>query len=166
MAVQSTGRSAHRNGSNSPILKEAVALRNEKANLFGFNTWAEYRLQYRMAKSPQNVVKMYDNLVPKLQKAAQNEKVELATDNIEPSDIAPWDIRYFITKKRNKQSQVDNNEIKKYFYIHNVKEAMFSICEDVFEISINQEDSRTAWHEDVELWSISDQNNKKMAYFY
>ncbi|MDB3983416.1 Zn-dependent oligopeptidase [Acidimicrobiia bacterium] len=151
---------------NSPILKEAVALRNEKATLFGFNTWAEYRLQYRMAKSPENVVKMYDNLVPKLQKAAQNEKVELATDNIEPSDIAPWDIRYFITKKRNKQSQVDNNEIKKYFYIHNVKEAMFSICEDVFEISINQEDSRTAWHEDVELWSISDQNNKKMAYFY
>ena len=40
---------------NSPILKEAVVLRNEKAELFGFNTWSEYRLQNRMAKTPKNV---------------------------------------------------------------------------------------------------------------
>ena len=44
---------------NSPILKEAVQLRNEKANLFGYETWAHYRLQNRMAKSPENVTSMY-----------------------------------------------------------------------------------------------------------
>ena len=63
---------------NSPILEEAVVLRNEKAVLFGFKTWAEYRLQNRMAKSPKNVASMYESLIPKLQKAAEVEKIELA----------------------------------------------------------------------------------------
>ena len=63
---------------NSPILEEAVHLRNEKALLFGFKTWAEYRLQNRMAKSPKNVMSMYESLIPKLQKAAEVEKNELA----------------------------------------------------------------------------------------
>ena len=62
---------------NIPILKEAVLLRNEKSKLFGFETWAEYRLQNRMAKNPKNVDAMYKNLIPKLQKAAEKEKKTL-----------------------------------------------------------------------------------------
>ena len=100
---------------NSPILEEAVQLRNEKALLFGFKTWAEYRLQNRMAKSPKNVASMYESLIPKLQKAAEVEKIELAIDNIEISDITPWDIRYFISKERSKVSSIENSEFKKFF---------------------------------------------------
>ena len=95
----------------------------------------EYRLKYRMAKNPKNVNDMYKNLIPKLQRSAEIEKKDLVIDDIDPVDITPWDIRYFITKKRNFISNIDNSEIKKYFYIHDVKKEMFSICEDVFEIS-------------------------------
>ena len=151
---------------NSPILEEAIMLRNKKAKLFGFKTWAEYRLQHRMAKSPKNVDDMYSNLIPKLQESATKEKTGLVIDQIEVSDINPWDIRYFITNKRNSQSNVDGNEIKKYFFIHDVKKAMFSICEEVFDILITQEDPATAWHKDVELWSISENSGEKLAYFY
>jgi len=151
---------------NSPILKEAVVLRNEKAKLFGFNTWAEYRLKYRMAKNPNNVDEMYESLIPVLQETAETEKKDLCIDNIEVSDVSPWDIRYFITKKRNKLSNVDNSELKKYFYIHDVKNEMFSICEDVFDISIKKENSETAWQKDVELWSIWNENSERIAYFY
>tara|TARA_B110000459_G_scaffold108519_1_gene120326 strand:+ start:1741 stop:3642 length:1902 start_codon:yes stop_codon:yes gene_type:complete len=151
---------------NSPILKEAVVLRNEKAKLFGFNTWAEYRLKYRMAKNPNNVNVMYESLIPILQESAEIEKIDLCTDNIEASEVAPWDIRYFITKKRNELSSIDNSELKKYFHIHDVKNEMFSICEDVFDISIKKEKSTTAWQEDVELWSIWNENNEQIAYFY
>jgi len=151
---------------NSPILEEAVLLRNQKAKLFGFRTWAEYRLQHRMAKTPKNVDEMYINLIPKLQEAAATEKEELAIDDIEVSEIAPWDIRYFITNKRNKESNVDGSEIKKYFFIHDVKKEMFSICEEVFDIVIKEEESKTAWYKDVELWSISEKSGKKLSYFY
>ena len=151
---------------NSPILEEAIMLRNKKAKLFGFKTWAEYRLQHRMAKSPKNVDDMYSNLIPKLQESATKEKKALVMDQIEVSEINPWDIRYFITNKRNSQSNVDGNEIKKYFFIHDVKKAMFSICEEVFDILITQEDPATAWHKDVELWSISENSGEKLAYFY
>ena len=151
---------------NLPILKETVVLRNEKAKLFGFETWSQYRLKYRMAKNPDNVNKMYDSLIPALQKSAEAEKMELSSDNIDPTDISPWDIRYLITKRRNMLSNLDNSELKKYFYIHDVKVEMFSICEEVFDISIKQEDSKTAWHEDVELWSIWNENDIKIAYFY
>ena len=89
----------------------------EKALLFGFNTWAEYRLQNRMAKSPKNVALMYESLIPKLQKAAEVEKSELAIDNIEISDITPWDIRYFISKERSKVSSIENSELKKFLCI-------------------------------------------------
>ena len=151
---------------NSPILEEAVLLKNEKATLFGFNTWAEYRLQNRMAKSPKNVASMYESLIPKLQKAAEVEKSELAIDNIEIADIAPWDIRYFISKERSKLSSVENSELKKFFYIHNVKTEMFKVCEEVFDLQIKPESNETAWHEDVELWSLWEKDGQQLAYFY
>ncbi len=151
---------------NSPILEEAVHLRNEKALLFGFKTWAEYRLQNRMAKSPKNVVSMYESLIPKLQKAAEVEKNELAIDNIEVADIAPWDIRYFISKERSKVSSIENSELKKFFYIHDVKTEMFKVCEEVFDLQIKPESNETAWHEDVELWSLREKDGQQLAYFY
>ncbi len=151
---------------NSPILEEAVQLRNEKALLFGFKTWAEYRLQNRMAKSPNNVASMYESLIPKLQKAAEVEKIELAIDNIEISDITPWDIRYFISKERSKVSSIENSELKKFFYIHDVKTEMFKVCEEVFNLHIKPESNETAWHEDVELWSLWEKNGQQLAYFY
>ena len=151
---------------NSPILEEAVQLRNEKALLFGFKTWAEYRLQNRMAKSPKNVASMYESLIPKLQKAAEVEKIELAIDNIEISDITPWDIRYFISKERSKVSSIENSELKKFFYIHDVKTEMFKVCEEVFDLHIKPESNKTAWHEDVELWSLWEKNGQQLAYFY
>ena len=151
---------------NSPILEEAVHLRNEKALLFGFKTWAEYRLQNRMAKSPKNVVSMYESLIPKLQKAAEVEKNELAIDNIEVTDIAPWDIRYFISKERSKVSSIENSELKKFFYIHDVKTEMFKVCEEVFDLQIKPESNETAWHEDVELWSLWEKDGQQLAYFY
>jgi len=151
---------------NSPILKEAVSLRNEKAKLFGFETWSQYRLQDRMAKTPNNVDEMYNNLIPKLQESAAKEKEQLVIDGVKVTDIEPWDVRYFITNKRNKESNVESSEIKKYFYIHDVKKEMFSICEEVFDILIKEEDSATAWQKDVELWSISESNGEKLAYFY
>ena len=151
---------------NSPILEEAVVLRNEKAVLFGFRTWAEYRLQNRMAKSPKSVLSMYESLIPKLQKAAEVEKNELVTDNIEVADIAPWDIRYFISKERSKVSNIENSELKKYFYIHDVKTEMFKVCEEVFNLKIKPESNQTAWHKDVELWSLWEKGGQQLAYFY
>ena len=150
---------------NSPVLEEAVKLRNKKAKLFGFSTWAQYRLQHRMAQNPENVEKMYESLIPKLQKAAEKEKLEIVSDDIDISEIAPWDIRYFISKKRSLLSNIDSSELKKFFFIHDVKKEMFSICEEVFDIEIVEEDASTAWHPDVELWSIS-QEGEKIALFY
>ena len=151
---------------NSPILEEAVVLRNEKAVLFGFKTWAEYRLQNRMAKSPENVASMYANLIPKLQKAAEVEKNKLAKDNIEIAEITPWDIRYFISKERSEVSNIENRELKKFFFIHDVKTEMFKVCEEVFNLQIKQESNKTAWHQDVELWSLWEKNGEQLAYFY
>ena len=152
--------------SNRPILEEAVVLRNEKAKIFGFNTWADYRLQNRMAKNPSNVQDMYEDLIPKLQQAAEFEKKDLVIDDIEVENIAPWDIRYFVSAERSKVSSVEASELKKYFFIHDVKKEMFSICEEVFDLEIKEEDSFTAWHEDVELWSLWEKNGDQLAYFY
>ena len=151
---------------NSPILQEAVVLRNEKAKLFGFNIWSEYRLQNRMAKTPTNVSSMYENLIPKLQKAANKEKNDLAIDGIDVNDIAPWDIRYFISAERAKVSNIENSELKKYFYIHDVKDEMFKVCEEVFDLTIKRELNTTAWHDDVELWSLWEKDGHQLAYFY
>ena len=151
---------------NSPILEEAVVLRNEKAKLFGFNTWSEYRLQNRMAKGPSNVSSMYEELIPKLQKAADKEKNELVIDNIKINDIAPWDIRYFVSAERAKVSNVENSELKKYFYIHDVKNEMFKVCEEVFDLKIKRESNHNAWHDDVELWSLWEKDGPQLAYFY
>ena len=107
-----------------------------------------------MAKNPSNVQDMYEDLIPKLQQAAEFEKNDLVIDDIEVENIAPWDIRYFVSAERSKVSSVEASELKKYFFIHDVKKEMFSICEEVFDLEIKEENSSTAWHEDVELWSL------------
>ena len=61
---------------------------------------------------------------------------------------------------------IENSELKKYFFIHDVKNEMFKVCEEVFDLEIRSESNQTAWHEDVELWSLWEKNGEQLAYFY
>ena len=151
--------------SNRPILEEAVVLRNEKAKIFGFNTWADYRLQNRMAKNPSNVQDMYEDLIPKLQQAAEFEKNNLVIDEIEVENIAPWDIRYFVSAERSKVSSVEASELKKYFFIHDVKKEMFSICEG---FSILKLKKKIHLQPGIKMlnYGLMGKNGDQLAYFY
>ena len=152
---------------NPSILLRATVLRNKKAKLHKKKTWSEYRLRYRMAKSPENVKKMYDSLLPMLKKKAEEEiDMFLALDK-SLEKISVWDVRYLIAKERSRVSNITTSELKEYFELHHVKSTMLEVCEKVFGLKFIQKEETKAWHEDVELWEVYDTNaNELIAHFY
>ena len=152
---------------NPLILSRATILRNKKAKLHKYRTWSEYRLQYRMAKSPENVKKMYDSLLPMLKKKAEEEVAMLLNLDKSIKRIAIWDVRYLIAKERSRVINIDTSKLKEYFELHHVKSTMLKVCEEVFSLRFIQREETNAWHKDVELYEVYDtKTNKLIAHFY
>ena len=107
-----------------------------------------------MAKSPENVKKMYDSLLPMLKKKAEEEiNMFLALDK-SLEKISVWDVRYLIAKERSRVSNITTSELKEYFELHHVKSTMLEVCEKVFGLKFIQKEETKAWHEDVELSDV------------
>ena len=152
---------------NSSILSRATVLRNTKAKLHKYTAWSGYRLQYRMAKSPENVKKMYDSLLPMLKKKAEEEVIMLLNLDKSIEKISIWDVRYLIAKERSRVINIDTSKLKEYFELHHVKSTMLKVCEEVFDLQFKQRKETNAWHEDVELWEVYDtKTNQLIAHFY
>ena len=152
---------------NPSILLRATTLRNKKAKLHKNKTWSKYRLRYRMAKSPENVKKMYDSLLPMFKKKAEEEVAMLLSLDKSLKKISVWDVRYLIAKERSRVSNIDTSKLKEYFELHHVKSTMLEVCEEVFGLKFIQKEETRAWHEDVELWEVYDENtNELIAHFY
>ena len=152
---------------NPEILYRATELRHKKAKLQKKKTWAEYRLRYRMAKSPKNVDEMYRTLLPILKEKAEKEIDVLMRLDDTLDTVSVWDVRYLIAKERSRVSNIDTSKLKEYFELHHVKKVMLEICEEVFGLKFNQKNNANAWHDDVELWQVKDSStNKLIAHFY
>ena len=65
--------------------------------------------------------------------------------------------------KEFKVSNIENSELKKFFFIHDVKTEMFKVCEEVFDLEIKPESNKTAWHKDVKLWSLWEKDGQQLA---
>jgi len=106
---------------NRPIIIQILALRKEKANLIGFDTYADYILEERMAESSKQVLSVLSAFAKKAKKKAMEEWKELEKFSGLPS-LNYWDSAYFSEKLRKEKFSIDSNELKKYgVYIKETK---------------------------------------------
>lgn len=154
---------------NKAIIAETVALRAERAKLLGFRTYADYRLDDSMAKTPGRVRDLLGEVWPRALKRALADRDALqALAQAEGGNfkIAPWDWRYYAEKLRKKLHDVDEAAIKPYFQLDKIIEAAFDTAHRLFGLQFKPRTDIPVWHPDVRVWDVTDPKGQHVALFF
>ncbi len=154
---------------NESILKEIAALRHKKANLLGYRSHAAFILEERMAKSPENVVKLWNALLDAafpLAKEEIKEVQEMANLLDGPTPIERWDFSYYSEKLKNKKFELNDELLKPYFKLENAISGAFQTAEKLFQIRFKERTDIQKYHEDVKIYEVIDANEKHIAVLY
>jgi peptidyl-dipeptidase Dcp len=164
-----TGRGAHPGpGDNTPIIREIVALRAERARLLGYENFAEYRLDDTMAKTAAAVEGLLLQVWEPAKDKARGERAVLeeaarAEGLNEP--IEPWDWRYYAEKVRQARYDLDEAEVKPYFVLDNMVQAAFDTAGRMFGLAFTERNDLPVYHPDVRVWEVRDKAGGHVGLF-
>lgn len=136
---------------NSPLIEELLALRAEESALLGYGTFAELRLQTRMARDAGEVVRFLRDLAARARPYAERDLAELqayAAAELGLDALQPWDIAYASERLRETRYAYSEDEIKQYFTEPRVLEGLFQVIETLFDVRL-RETEVSGWHADV-----------------
>lgn len=154
------GDNGNENDTNNTLVS-ILKLRAEKAKILGFKNFAEWSLSNKMAKDPQKTLDLMTSVwkpaVEKVKKdvGAMQKMVEEEGGNFK---IQPWDYRYYAEKVRKAKYDLDQNEIKQYLQLENLREGMFWTAGELFDLGFKQLFDVPVYHPDVRVWEVNNKN--------
>ncbi len=153
---------------NEAIVLEIVKLRFERAQLLGFKTHADFVLQERMAKSPENVHRFLNDLLEKAKPAAKNELKELSdfakeTDQLQT--LQKWDQSYYSEKLRAKKFDLNEDDLKPYFELNRVINGVFKVASKLYDLEFVPNTSYEVYHEDVTAYDVFEDGTLKATLY-
>ena len=155
---------------NNAILVQILKLRAEKAKLLGFKTFADWSLSNTMAQKPEKTMELmlsvWQPAVAKVHEdvAEMQKMVETEGGKFK---IEPWDYRYYAEKVRKAKYDVDANQIKPYLQLEKLREGMFWVAGEVFNLNFKQVNNIPVFHQDVRVWEVSRKDSgKTVGLFY
>ena len=141
---------------NQNLIKEIISLKQEKAKLLGYENYADYVLEERMAKSPAQVKSFLNELLEKAKPYAEKEVEELRklakADGIEEMEI--YDHTFYAEKLRKQKFDIDDEELKPYFQLEKVQDAVFGLARTLFGIEFKETTEIQKYHEEVKTYEI------------
>jgi peptidyl-dipeptidase Dcp len=146
---------------NKEIIAEILKLRRERVELLGHKNYAEWRLQDRMAKTPENALNLMEAVWPAAISRVAEEVVDMqaiADANGDNITIEPWDYRYYAEKVRVAKYDLNSDEVKQYLQLDKLREAMFYVAGRLFNYKFEPvpEGSVPVFQEDVKVWEVTD----------
>lgn len=148
---------------NENIIREITGLRDQRANLLGFDTHADFVLQERMASSPALVLAFLNDLLNKAKPCAENEIAELQTlaeaDGL--SIIMPYDHAYYAEKLREAKFKLAEEALKPYFPLTQVLHAAFDIAEKLFGLTFQELPGIQKYHPEVTVYQVLENGQHK-----
>ncbi len=153
---------------NRPLVAEMVRLRAEKAALLGYDSFAHFKLDDTMAKTPENVRALLETVWEKARDRAAEEAAELSRLIAAAGhnhDVSPWDWRHYSEKARAERYEFNEAEIKPYLQLEKMIEAAFHTAEMLFGIAFREFESVSAYHPDVRVFEVLDASGKRIAVF-
>ena len=153
---------------NTPVIDEILRLRQEMAELLGFDTYADYSLADKMASSVTEVAAFLRDLASKSKPMAKHELRALrsyAKENLGIDTLEAWDIPYASEKLRQERYAISQDALKPWFPETKVKQGMFALAERLYGIRIRRA-SAPVWHDTVEYYDVLDGEGRKKAGFY
>ena len=155
---------------NKKIVAEILDLRDKRAKLLGFETHAHWSLGNSMAKTPENAMKlMLDVWAPAIHKVKEevNDMQNLAVRNGDHIKIEPWDYKYYAEKVRKEKYDLDQNQIQEYLQLDKLKEGMFWVANEIFNLTFSPLQGIPVNHPDVEVWQVKNATTgKHIGLFY
>lgn len=155
---------------NVPVLEKILFLRDEKAKLLGYKTWADYVLEPRMAKDAKTVAEFLESLKKHLAKKGKEELADFRAVLLDrggkPSDPLLLSDRLWLEDQvRKKKYGLDSKEVSQYFEVSRVKEGLLAITSRMFDIRFRKASAPT-WHADIEPMEVTDAKGKLLGRFY
>lgn len=147
---------------NNEIIAQILKLRKERVGLLGYDNYAEWRLQDRMAKTPENAMALMNAIWPSAIARVKEEVADMqAIANKDNITIEPWDYRYYAEKVRKQKYDLDSDEVKQYLQLDKLTQALFYVAGEVFNYDFKPvpEGSVPVFHEDVKVWEVTDKNS-------
>ncbi len=163
-------RGFNQNGfNNEKVLSRIVELRHKKANLLGYKSHAAFVLEERMAETPENVYKLWDELIEQALPLAKDEikEVQNMADKLNgPSTIMPWDFSFYSEKLKKEKFDINDELLKPYFQLDHVVDGAFKTAEKLYGITFKERFDIQKYHKDVRTFEVLDTDGTFLALFY
>jgi peptidyl-dipeptidase Dcp len=154
---------------NNKILVEMARLRLERAQMLGYDTHAHYVLEKRMAKKPEDVYNLLNPIWEAALPVSKNEVAEMQNFiNREGGDfkLAAWDWWYYAEKLRKEKYDLDEEELRPYFELENVRNGLFQVCNNLFGITFEERHDIPKNHEDAQVFEVKEANGSHLGVLY
>lgn len=154
---------------NNKIVAEIVRIRAERAKLLGYRTHADIVLETRMAKTPDNVLNLLNNLLERSLPVAKRERDEM--QKIADAEggmfkIEPHDWWYYAEKLRKAKYDLDENELRPYFSLDNVRDGAFAVANRLYGITFTRIDDIPLPHPDAQAFEVKEADGSHVGVLY
>lgn len=155
---------------NLDIVKKIVNVHMEIARLLGYDNFAEYNLQERMAQNSDAVYQLLNQLLDAYMPTARQEYAEVQAlarqEQGEDFVLMPWDWAYYSHKLKDRKFSIDDEMLRPYFELSNVKEGVFGLATKLYGITFKKNPEISVYHKDVDAYEVFDKDGKFLAVFY
>jgi len=154
---------------NKKILSDLIKLRGERANLLGYETYAHYILETRMAKTPDKLSELHNRLWDAALPVDKNEAKELqAIIDKEGGDfkLASWDWWLYAEKLRKEKYQLDDTELRPYFVLNNVRDGAFWVANQLYGLTFEELTDMPRPHPDAQVFEVKEADGTHCGVLY
>ncbi len=166
-STRASDQSADTQFDNSEIMAELLKLKQNKAQLLGFNNFAELSVESKMAESPEQILQFLTDLNRAARKQAKQEYTALTefAATYQVGDLKAWDLAYYSEKLKQQNFKISQSELRPYFVVDKVIAGLFEITEHHFDVSFEMVNNPTVWHSDVRHYLLT-REGELVAEFY
>lgn len=163
-------RATEGENSNIELCRQIAESRLKIANILGYETYADYALEERMAKNPQTVNAFIQKLLEPSLPAAKAEVKELyeyaRANGFEDSEIQPWDFGFWSEKLKDARYSINDEQLKPYFRLESCIDAAFGLAGKLYGLTFEERKDIPVYHPDVKVYDVKDADGVHKALFY
>jgi peptidyl-dipeptidase Dcp len=154
---------------NKEIIRQLASLRAERAAMLGYKNHAAYVLEESMAKTPEQVNRLLEQLwkaaLPVAKQEAKDLQAKIKAEG-QDFELASWDWRYYAEKVRQEKYDFDENSMKPYFSLENVTEGVFTVCKNLFGLQFEKREDLPVYHEEAMAYEVKEADGSHVGILY
>lgn len=164
------GRAIGGDNDNTRVVRDIAGLRIKIAHILGYDSYADYALEDRMARKVKTVNDFLDRLMAPSLPVARKELADILefaqNEGFEGERLEPWDFKYWAQKYKESHYDLDEKLLKPYFRLEDCIGAVFGLANKLYGITFNEVDDVPVYHPDVRVYDVKDERGEHLSLFY